>query len=194
VAVSRVAAAATVSLGVALSLALACLAPARAADIDPEHSRIGFLLKTRWGQALEGRFPVFRGEVESLAEGRRRVRLVLSAREVEIVDHPAYTRITRGRGFFDAERFPDVAFVSRPYAEPLTREGGRMVGTLTIRGVSRQETFHIAPSACARPGLDCDVVASGDVRRSDYGMGRWGIALADEVRFSLRIRTRESAP
>jgi polyisoprenoid-binding protein YceI len=176
-----------------LLLALACIAPARALEIDTGHSRIGFTLKTRWGQVLDGRFPVYRGEVETLADGRRRVRLVLSTRAVEIVDHPGYTRISRGSGFFDAERFPEARFVSQPYAEQLTRNGGVLVGTLTICGVSRQETFHIEPSACARPGLDCDVVTSGNVLRSDYGMGRWGLALADEVRFTLRIRTRQAA-
>lgn len=185
------AAALPVAVGTALLLALACIAPARALEIDTVHSRIGFKLKTRWGQALEGRFPVYRGEVETLADGRHRVRLVLSTRAVEIVGRPGYTRLTRGSGFFDAERFPEVAFVSLPYAGQLTRDGGRMVGMLTIRDVARQETFRIEPSACARPGLDCDVVASGDVLRSDYGLDRWGIALADEVRFSLRIRTRE---
>jgi polyisoprenoid-binding protein YceI len=175
-------------------LVLAGAAPACAGEIDTALSRIGFALTTRWGQALEGRFPSYRGEVEVLPDGRRRVRLVLSTRAVEIVDHPSYSRITRGRGFFDAERFPEISFVSQPYDEQLTRDGGLLVGTLRMRDVARHEVFAIEPSTCTRPGLDCDVVASGDVRRSDYGMGRWGLALADEVRFSLRIRTHEPSP
>ena len=39
------------------ALAALCALPAVATEIDPAHSRIGFTLKTRWGQALEGRFP-----------------------------------------------------------------------------------------------------------------------------------------
>jgi polyisoprenoid-binding protein YceI len=194
VAVSPRAAALLATMAFALWLAPAAVVPLRAAGIDASASRIGFALKTRWGQGLEGRFPVFRGEVEALPGQRHRVRLLLSAREVEIVDHPAYTKHTRGRGFFDAERFPEVAFISQPYPSTLLQSGGALAGILSIRGVSRSETFQIEPASCGRPGLDCDIVAQGDVRRSDYGMGRWGLALADEVRFSLRIRTRAPLP
>ncbi|CAN5639226.1 hypothetical protein BH23PSE2_BH23PSE2_08910 [soil metagenome] len=182
------------TMACALWLAPSCVAPLRAAEIDATASRIGFALKTRWGQGLEGRFPVFRGEVEALPGQRQRVRLLLSTREVEIVEHSAYTQHTRGRGFFDAERFPEVGFTSQPYPAALVHSGGALAGTLSIRGVSRRETFQVEPATCSRPGLECDVVAHGDVRRSDYGMGRWGVALADEVRFSLRMRSHGPLP
>ena len=32
-------------------------------EIDTAQSRIGFTLKTRWGQSLDGRFPQWRGEI-----------------------------------------------------------------------------------------------------------------------------------
>ena len=46
------------------------------------------------------------------------------------------------------------------------------------------------PARCPRPAHDCDVVASGSVSRSDYGLDRWSFALSDKVRFSLRVRVR----
>lgn len=172
--------------------------PAEAGTIDPEHTRIGFTLKTRWGQVLRGRFPTYTGHIERLAEGKRRVQLRLEAREVTIDGHPNYTRYTRGEGFFDAERFREVSFVSDPYSPALLREGGTLSGTLRIRDVRRTERFQIAPSACARPGADCDVVAVGSVRRSDYGVDRWMFAVSDQVRFTLHLRvldaTDEAAP
>lgn len=170
---------------------LALAAQARAAAIDDAASEIGFTLKTRWGQPLEGRFPVYRGEISTLDDGRRRVRLVLSAADIEIVGHKSYTRLTRGKGFFDAERFPEVSFLSDPYAPGLPVTGGPLGGVLTIRGVQHREEFELAPATCADPGLGCDVVASGTVQRSHYGVDRWSFALSDSVRFSLRIRTRD---
>lgn len=155
--------------------------------IDSAQSQVGFTLRTRWGQTLEGRFPVYEGEISALDDGRRRVRLTLSAREVEIVDHRNYTRLTRGKGFFDAERYPEVVFVSEPYGDELTRNGGALAGALTIRGVRRHEVFTVEPSACAHPAQDCAVIASGTVQRSDYGVDRWSFALSESVRFSLRI-------
>lgn len=168
---------------------------ARHADtrrIDPEQSQVGFTLRTRWGQTLEGRFPVYEGEISALDDGHRRVRLTLSAREVEIVGHRNYTRLTRGKGFFDAERYPEVVFVSEPYGDELTRDGGALAGALTIRGVRRHEVFTVEPSTCAQPAQDCPVIASGTVQRSDYGVDRWSFALSESVRFSLRIWTKRN--
>lgn len=163
-----------------------------AAIIDTAASEIGFTLKTRWGQTLEGRFPRYEGEIETLDDGRHRVRLTLSTRDVEIVGFRSYTRLTRGKGFFDAERFPEMRFVSDPYPVSLTRDGGALGGDLTIRGVRRRETFIIEPATCDDPGVGCDVVAGGSVSRSDYGVDRWAFALSDKVTFALRIRVREA--
>jgi len=183
-----------------LCLSVACAVPAfastddagRAMTLDRKRSEIGFSLRTRWGQQLEGRFDDWRGDIAVLADGRHQVRLVLDAESVEIVDSRAYTRITRGPGVFDVARFPEVRFVSDPFPATLARDGGEMTGILSIRGVQRRETFRIAAAPCARPGLDCDVVGEGDVRRSQYAMDRWGYALADQVRFTLRIRALDS--
>jgi len=184
-----------------LCLSAACAAPAGALastdapghtlSLDLKRSEIGFSLKTRWGQQLEGRFDDWHGDIAVLSDGRHQVRLILDAESVEIIDSRAYTRITRGPGVFDVARYPEVRFVSDPYPATLARDGGEMTGILSIRGVQRRETFRIAAADCARPGLDCDVVGEGDVRRSQYAMDRWGYALADQVRFTLRIRALE---
>ncbi len=183
---------ATVSVSLLLfAFAATTAIAAHAAEIDPQHTRIGFTLKTRWGQVLQGRFPRYSGSIETLGDGRRRVRLLLSAKEVEIVDHSNYTGMTRGPGFFEAGLFPEVVFVSEPYLPALLADGGKLAGELTIRDVHRRETFTVLPSECARPAYDCDVIASGSVRRTDYGVDRWVFAVSDNVRFTLRLRVRE---
>ena len=164
---------------------------ASAAEIDPAGSDIGFRVNTRWGQTLQGRFPDTGGEVDLLADGRHQVRLRLSTRSVEIIGHPAYTRMARGYGFFDAIAYPDIEFVSEPYAPELLRAGGPLPGMLSIRGVRRREVFTIEPATCAAPARACDVVGTGSIRREAYGLGRWGFALAGTVRFLLRVRVRD---
>lgn len=176
-------------------LALACLLPVAAAAwataVDPTTSHIGFTLETRWGQVLTGEFPEYDGEVVVLADGRQQVRLRLDARAMRIVDHPGYTRFARGGGFFDVAEWPRVKFMSDPYAPALLRLGGPLGGRLSLRGVERDEVFQVHPSACARPGHDCDIVASGSVHRADYGMTRWGFVLTGDVLFELRIRLHD---
>lgn len=174
-----------------IAAALLLTTLASAAEIDPVASRIGFTLKTRWGQTLQGRFPDTQGEVAERGDGRHQVRLRLASNTVEILDHPGYTRMTRGSGFFDATDYPHVDFLSDPYPPELLRHGGAMPGMLTIRGVRHREAFTIQPAQCERPARDCDVIASGSIHRTDYGINRWNFALSDSVHFSLRVRVRD---
>lgn len=173
------------------SLVALCACPvlvASADSFDPARSRFGFEMRTRWGYLLEGLFPRYEGEVKTLPDGRHQVHLRMSTQHVEIVGHPRYTEWTRSSKFFDAARYPTVVFVSKPYDPALLRTGGPLVGDLTIRGITRARTLDVAPSSCARPAVDCDVVASGAVRRSDYDMADWQMALSDRVVFVLRAR------
>ena len=173
-----------------LTTALAASAASTSKSIDPATSHIGFTLTTRWGQTLQGRFPHYQGDVADTGDGRHQVRLRLSTRDVEILGHPSYSRLTRGSGFFDSAHFPAVEFISDAYPPTLLRSGGAMTGTLSIRGIRRHEVFVVSPATCAQPARDCDVVATGTIDRGDYGMGRWNLALSSEVRFNLRVRVR----
>lgn len=178
------------------SLVALCACPvlvASADSFDPSRSRFGFEMRTRWGYLLEGVFPRYEGEVKTLPDGRHQVHLRMFTQHVEIVGHPRYTEWTRSSKFFDAERYPVVVFTSKPYEEALLRSGGPLAGDLSIRGITRPRTLEVAPSTCERPAVDCDVVASGAVRRSDYDMDDWQMALSDRVVFVLRARLKPAA-
>lgn len=156
--------------------------------LDPAQSRFGFEIRTRFGQRIEGFFPRFEGTVEMLPDGRHQVRLRLFTAYVQIPGKPRYSGWMRGEDFFDAERFPTVSFDSQPFSPQLLTTGGALVGTLSIRGVGHTETLTMMPSACSRPGYDCDVISRGTVLRGRYGMDKWDLALSDRVTFVLRAR------
>lgn len=159
--------------------------------IDAKASQVGFVLRTRWGQRLDGDFPSYRGDVAIHADGTRRVRMVLDAPAVEIVGHPRYTRYTRDEGFLYVDQWPEVEMQSDPFGPQLLQQGGELSGTVAIRGVRRTEVFAIRPAACDRPLFDCPVVAEGEISRSDYGMDRWGLVLGDRVRLQLELWAQE---
>jgi polyisoprenoid-binding protein YceI len=183
-----------VAIGLVLLAACAwASAQTPVAQLDPS-SRFDFVLTTRWGQDLQGRFGPGSGEVRELPDGRRQVRLRIDARTVEILDHPRYTAITRGPRFFDVARYPDLQFHSDPYSPQLLRDGGALHGVLRIHGVQRRARFELQPSTCANPGRDCDIVGTGSVRRGDFDLDGWRVALRDEVRFQLRVRTQPLTP
>ena len=175
-------------LHVAAGLCLAAVGTASAQGFDAQHTRIGFELRTRWGQQLEGRFPYYEGAVRHLGDGRQQVTMRLATAEVEIMGYPRYTEFARGPRFFDARRHPWISFTSDPYHPDLLRHGGKLTGTLRIHGVPQGETFNVKPATCARPAIDCDLVASGSVRREDYGMDDWKVAVRGRVQFELRLR------
>ena len=171
-------------------LVLLCLLPwpGAAQQFDPAHTRFGFEVRTRWNQRVTGEFPRYQGEVTRLADGRRQVRIGLATAAVEVADSPRYTAMARGEGFFNAARHPLIEFLSEPHADAILHDGGPLRGRLSINGVTRIEAFMLRPSGCARPGLDCDVVAQGTVRRDDYGLDGWRFALRNQVQFNLRVR------
>lgn len=174
--------------------ALLPTAPAAAQAVDPARSRIEFDLQTRWGQTITGYFPRYDGEVVQLPDGRHEVRIRLATADVQVQGSRRYTRFARGERFLDAEHHPWVEFRSDPYAGELVRSGGPLYGTLSMHGISHREAFVLAPSDCARPARDCDVVAQGRVLRTNYGVESWRWALTDDVNFRLRVRLREPTP
>lgn len=165
--------------------------PAAAVEIDPGMSQARFQLVTRWGEVVDGRFPVLEGRLTRLADGRQQVRVSLSSAHVEIVGSRRHTQMSRGRGFFDAEDHPWVTFLSDPFEDRLLVEGGALPGLLHIRDVQRRETFDVSPASCDRPGLDCPVVAAGIIERARYGMNRWSFAIGGKVRFQLLLRAED---
>ncbi|WP_254775393.1 YceI family protein [Pseudoxanthomonas sp. GM95] len=173
---------------VALTLCAAAAAQVRAIPLDKQHTRLGFELSTRWGQTLEGQFPRYDGVVSVLPDGRHQVSLRMYTADVQITDHERYAQWARGSAFFDSAKFPEVVFISHPYDVSMLIAGGHIAGELVIRGIRRPETLTVEPAQCPRPALDCDVILSGEVRRSDYEMDSLKLAISDKVVFLLHAR------
>ncbi|MGY0799810.1 YceI family protein [Lysobacter sp. A286] len=161
---------------------------------DPLNTQFSFELRTRWGQHVQGRFPVYDGAKVTLPDGRSQIYVRLATNAVEVTDSLRYSELARGEGFFDAQRYPVIEFVSEPLGVALGHDGGKFRGRLSMHGVSRIETFTLAPSTCMRPAMGCDAVAVGSVSRRDYGLDGWRLMLTDQVQFTMRVRLREPTP
>ena len=89
-----------------------------------------------------------------------------------------------GEGF-STNTIPRSCSSGRP-SRVVVRDGGKLAGELTIRQ-DRREVFTLEPAACERPGIDCDVLATGVVYRGD-SMDR--CRASDRVRLTLSLRSR----
>lgn len=186
----------------ALLLALAAL-PAAAADpeadggqtygrIDAARSEVGFSVRLRWLQKIDGRFARFVGRISRLPGDRRRVEVEVDVASLDVEGRANLTAWALSEDFFDVANYPVIVFVSEPFDAALARDGGALRGELSLRGVTRRVGFELLPAACASPGHACAVHVRGVVRRSDFGMDANRFAVQDRVKLELQVRLAEA--
>lgn len=165
-------------------------------QFDSARSTADFSVKVLWMIPIDGQFGEVRGEVvvdrfRSLA----RVSAQIDANGVSM-RRTSYENWVKSEEFFDVLNYPEIHFRSDPFPLSRLRSGGELPGTLDMRGVQQQVVFSIQRSDCARPALDCAVQASGEVKRSAFGMRTRRATLADKVElgFSIRVHDRGRRP
>ena len=162
--------------------------PAGTWGLDPIHSSIGFAVKHSGVMTFRGTF----AELDAkLVDGR----LAGTAKVASVVvDDPNLAGHLQTPDFFDAERYPELRFVS----QTVEREGDRVsiAGDLTLRGVT--QPVEIAGTFTGpitdgygneRIGLDLETT----INRRDYGID-WsadlpggGSMLDDEVAITANL-------
>jgi polyisoprenoid-binding protein YceI len=158
--------------------------PAGTWNIDRSHSRVEFSIRHMGIATIRGSFADFDGVIDGGEEPH-----VSGAIRVASVDTRDQARDghLQSPDFFDAERHPEITFAS-------TRlEPGRVVGDLTIRGVTREVELAARITGAAtdpwgneRLGLELE----GEIDRHEFGVS-WntplptgGLLLGDTVRLS----------
>ena len=162
-------------------------------QIDSRQSRAGFAVRVAWVRTLPGQFDRILGAIARQPERATLsvdVRLAASSLSMADADH---TEWAKSAEFFDGARYPWIRFFAESVPEALLVTGGDLSGKLSLRGITRQVTFSVQPTTCARPGIDCSVEAFGELQRSEFGMQARRFVVADKVRLNLSIRVREAA-
>jgi polyisoprenoid-binding protein YceI len=162
--------------------------------IDPALSRAEFSLRVIWVRRIEGHFEYIQGAISHPLPGRFNVKVQIAAQSLSM-KNPEHAEWAQSAEFFDAERYPWIAFEAHHAPIELLRDGGELRGLLSLRGVTLPASFELLPTGCLRPGLDCAVEARGELQRSEFGMTARRWAVSDKVRLALRFRLRqEPAP
>ena len=157
--------------------------------IDTAQSQATFELRALWIKRIAGDFARVEGVVErDAARGRFGVDVRIAATSVRM-DKASHADWARSADFFAAQQHPWIRFRAQNQPERLLREGGEVRGELSLRGVVREVSFRLEPTACPRPGRDCAVQARGEVERSEFGMDARRLVLSDRVKLTFSIRT-----
>ncbi len=182
---------------------LAAPGTASAADwsIDASHSNVGFKVRhmmVSWTRGsfgkVDGRVAYEPGKAESLA-----VDVTIDVASVDTENEKRDEHL-RSPDFFDVANHPTMTFKSsKATAE---KDGSiALVGTLTLKGVSKEVTLSVDPisDVMTDPWGNTKVGTSATIRidRKDFGL-TWnktldggGVVVGDEVRISIDVELNQ---
>jgi polyisoprenoid-binding protein YceI len=147
-------------------------------QIDPSHTEVGFAVRHLMISTVRGRFNDVKGTVSVEGEDFHTAQVTVSIGAASVdTREPRRDAHLRSADFFDAERFPEMTFVSRRVEK--TSRGYALVGDLTIRGVTRELTLAVADEGRVRDpwgGVRAGFSATAVVTREDFGL-TWNAAL-----------------
>lgn len=147
--------------------------------IDPTHSGIHFSVRHLVIAKVRGQFTRWTGEI-SVPEGdfgRATVDVTVDAASIEtgVADRDAHLR---SADFFDVAQFPEITFAGTRF-EAQGDNNACLVGTLTIKGVSREVVLQVEQLGQAKDpwgNQRAAFAAKTSLDRRDFGL-TWNQAL-----------------
>jgi len=180
-------------LTLALLLCTSPLAVVAAPDsyrLDPVHTRVLFAVEhAGFSQAL-GTVSGSEGTLAFDPDDWGSATLVVSVplQRLDLGDDK-WNKAALARNLLDAERFPDARFVSTRI-EPIDATHARVIGELTLHGVTREVALEVTLNAVKRHPLPpfrrtAGFSATATLSRSAFGVDAWPSMIGDQVQ--LRI-------
>ncbi len=175
------------------------IVPAGTWKVDPAHSSLEFAVKHLVTATVKGRFTDFDAAIEVGDEGARAAAVVRTA---SIATHESdRDNHLRSPDFFDAERYPEIRFESTRI-EHVDGSAFRVVGDLTIKGVSREVELEATFQGTWRDPWGNERVAlaaRGEIDRRDFGL-TWnqlleagGVLVSDAVKLAIDVSAVRAA-
>lgn len=165
-------------------------------DIDPSHSQATFQVKHLMVTNVRGDFGKMTGVVSwdgtdfSTVQAEATIDVAsVSTREQKRDDH------LRSPDFFDVATYPTMTFKSKR-AQPVGPTRFKLVGDLTMRGVTKEVTLDVeatAPIKDMRGGTRIGAQATTKINRQEFGV-KWnraldagGVVVGDEVAITIDL-------
>ena len=163
-------------------------------SIDPAHSHVEFAVRHLMISTTKGRFTDVSGTVRSHgadpATGDADIRIGVASIDTREAQRDAHLR---SGDFFEADRFPTITFKSRRI-DDVKGDTFKLVGDLTIRGVSREVVLDVTSEGQATDpwgGERAGFTATTRIKRSDFGL-TWnqaletgGVLVGDDIKISI---------
>ena len=177
-------------LGMSLAVA-GTAANAASYKIDSTHTYPNFTVSHLGFSTMHGQFAKTKGKLEyDAASGKGSVNITIDAASIytgfkKRDDH------LRSPDFFNVVEYPEITFKST--GTKLSGNGGKVMGDLTIMGVTKNVTLDVSSIKCGKHPFNpklaevCGFNATTSVMRTDFGM-KYGIpAIGDKILIALEV-------
>ena len=171
--------------------------------IDPSHTDIGFKIKHLMISNIKGKFNEFEASIYTTGDNfmTAEVDCWINVASVDTNDAERDKHL-RSVDFFDAEKFPQISFVSNT-VENVDKDGSyELWGDLTIKGIAKRIKLDVEFGGVVKDpwGNEKAVFTiNGKVNRKDWGLN-WnaaletgGILVGEDVRISCEVQLMRSA-
>ena len=161
--------------------------------VDYAHSQIEATIRH---MTVRGRFTKFtvKSEIDEDHVAKSKVSVEIQSASIDTHDENRDAHL-RSADFLNADKYPTITFKSKR-GEVLDASHGRMVGDLTIRGVTHEvilDVEHLGKATSPWGTLNAGFTAHSHVNRKDWGLN-WNAALesggwlvSDEVNINIQI-------
>ncbi|MCT8139363.1 YceI family protein [Anaerobacillus sp. CMMVII] len=169
--------------------------------VDTAHSSVDFSVKHMMIANVKGTFNEFSAEIDADPNDLTTADISFSIDTASIdTRNEDRDNHLRSADFFDVENFPKLTFKA---TEIVSNGDGEyeLQGDLTIRGVTRKESFTVKFEGQGKDPWGNEKVgfsANGKIKRSDYGL-TWnaaletgGVLVGDQIKISLEIQAAKA--
>ena len=148
-------------------------------QIDPSHSHIAFTVRHMMISKVRGRFETFNGTInfDEANPSSSSVQVEVDLNSIQTRDEKRDAHL-KSPDFFDAEKFPTMTFASSRI-EQVDEQNGRLVGNLTIKGISKEIVLDVEYAGTAKSpwgSVSAGFSARGAINRKEWGLN-WNQAL-----------------
>ena len=165
-------------------------------QIDLSHSQIQFSVRHLMISKVRGQFEQFTGTVnfDEQNPAQTTVEVAVDLNSINTRDEKRDGHL-RSADFFDVENNPTMTFVSKAVTQA-DEFNGRLIGDLTIRGVTKEIALDVQYSGTAKAPwgtTSAGFSAKGKLNRKDFGLN-WnagletgGVLVGDEVEIGIEL-------
>ncbi|MCW1361000.1 YceI family protein [Campylobacter sp. US33a] len=164
--------------------------------LDKTHTDVGFKIKHLQISNVKGNFKDYDAVIDydPATSEFKKLEATIKVASVD-TDNKTRDNHLQQNDFFKAKQYPDMTFVMKKY-EKTSNDEGKMSGTLTIAGVSKDIVLDTEIGGVAKGPNGKEKVGfslSGEIKRSDFKFSPSTptLTLGDEIKLTIEVEANE---